>query len=191
MSAGAPTSTSMTTEEMLALPENGNDRHLIRGELRETPMTRRNQWHSTVEANLAHLLLQWLRQRPGRDGRVVSGEAGFRLRRAPDTTVGIDVAYVAAEVVARTPRSSAFFEGPPVLAVEILSPSDKQEEIAEKVEVYKETGVELIWIVDPVLQTVLVLRAGEEPELFNVRQELSGEPHLPGFREPVAEVFRS
>jgi hypothetical protein len=36
---------------------------------------------------------------------------------------------------------------------------------------------------------VTVYRPGTEPELFNVRQELSGEPHLPGFRVPVARLF--
>jgi hypothetical protein len=28
-----------------------------------------------------------------------------------------------------------------------------------------------------------------EPELFNIRDELSAEPHLPGFRIPVARFF--
>jgi hypothetical protein len=31
----------MTTEQLLAMPEDGMDRDLIRGELRERPMTRR------------------------------------------------------------------------------------------------------------------------------------------------------
>ncbi len=39
----------MTTEELLALPEDGLDRELIRGQLREKPMTRRNRWHSRNE----------------------------------------------------------------------------------------------------------------------------------------------
>ena len=37
----------MTIEEMLALPDNGYDRELIRGELREEPMTRRNRGFTT------------------------------------------------------------------------------------------------------------------------------------------------
>jgi Uma2 family endonuclease len=189
MSAGAPPSTLMTTEQMLALPENGMDRELIRGELREKPMTRRNQWHSSAEARIAHSLGRWLDGQPRSGSRVTSGEAGFRLSRDPDTTVGIDVAYISADVVARTPRSAAFFDGPPVLAVEILSPSDTQQDINEKIEMYEDAGVALIWIVNPIHRTVLVHRAGEEPELFNVRQDLSGEPHLPGFRVPVAEIF--
>jgi len=28
-----------------------------------------------------------------------------------------------------------------------------------------------------------------EPELFNVTQEISGEPHLPGFRVPIHRLF--
>jgi hypothetical protein len=36
---------------------------------------------------------------------------------------------------------------------------------------------------------VTVHRPGAEPELFNVRQEISAEPHLPGFRVPVARIF--
>ena len=76
-----------------------------------------------------------------------------------------------------------------MLAVEILSPSDKHEEIVERVREYLEAGVPLVWIVDPDFHTVLVHRPDGEPQLYNVRQELSGEPHLPGFRIPVARIF--
>jgi Uma2 family endonuclease len=180
----------MTTEEMLALPDDGMDRELIRGKLKERPMTKRNRWHSSVEARLAHLLSGWLERSANQGGDIVSGEAGFRLRRHPDTTVGIDVAYVSAEVVEKTPEKSVFFEGPPVLAVEILSPTDKHREITEKTRAYLEADVPLVWWVDPEFRTVMVHRPDAEPELFNVRQELSAEPHLPGFRIPVANLFK-
>src|SRR3954451_18482035 len=80
----------MTTEELFALPDDGIDRELIRGQLRERPMTKRNRRHSRIEASVAHLLKEWLERQPGPRGEVVSGEAGFRIRRDPDTTVGID-----------------------------------------------------------------------------------------------------
>jgi hypothetical protein len=38
-------------------------------------------------------------------------------------------------------------------------------------------------------RTVLVHRPGAGPVLFNVRQEVSAEPHLPGLRIPVASIF--
>ena len=38
-------------------------------------------------------------------------------------------------------------------------------------------------------QTVTVHRPGAPPELFNITQQLSGKPHLPGFVVPVAKIF--
>ena len=188
MSTTAPPAL-MTLEELLALPEDGMERDLIDGQLRERPMTRRNRWHSRSTIRLGSLLDQWLIRQPAPRGQIVGGEAGFRLHRNPDTGVGIDIAYVSAEVVAQTPESAAYFEGPPVLAVEILSPSDSQEAIDEKVDVYLKAGVRLVWIVHPRQRTVLVYRPDAEPALFNRSQELSGEPHLPGFRVAVARIF--
>ncbi len=188
---------TMTTEEMLALPDDGMDRELIRGEvrirggLRDLPMTMRDCRHSRVETRVAKFLDNWLDDQPEPRGQVVSGEAGFRLRGNPDTTVGIDVAYVSAETVASTPASSAFFEGPPVLAVEILSPSDTQEVVDNKVALYLEMGVLLFWLINPRFRTITVYRRSVEPECFNALQELSSEPHLSGLRIPVASLFQS
>jgi Uma2 family endonuclease len=178
----------MTTEELLSLPEDGLDRELIRGQVREKLMTRRNRRHSRVEILIGTALEKWLESRPEPRGEVVGGEAGFRLRRNPDSTVGIDIAYVSAEVASLEPGST-YFEGPPVLAVEILSPSDKQEEIDEKVELYLETGVAIVWVVNPRFKTVCVYRPGADPELFSQRHDLAAEPHLPGFRVQVASLF--
>jgi len=178
----------MTTEEMLALPEDGMDRELVRGELREEPMTRRNRLHSRTESRIVHLLESWLEAQPEPRGQIVSGEAGFRLTRDPDTTVGIDVAYVSAEVAALEPYG-VFFEGPPVLAVEVLSPSDKQEDIDEKVLLYLETGVALVWVVNPRFRTVTVFRPDGPPVLFNENQELGQKTNLPGFCVEVAKLF--
>ena len=187
MSAATQTSL-LTLEQMLALPDNGTERELFRGELYEKPVTRRNRRHSTVESLVVHFLTNWLFTQPEPRGDVVSGEAGFRLQRDPDTGVGIDVAYVSAEVAARDPEA-AYFEGAPVLAVEILSPSDTQEVIDEKVALYLKTGVALVWVINPRFRTVIVHRPGAEPELFNASHELTAEPHLPGFRVPVARLF--
>ncbi|HZT82057.1 MAG TPA: Uma2 family endonuclease [Gemmataceae bacterium] len=188
MSATATVSL-MTTEEMLALPENGTERSLIRGRLRENPMTKRNRFHSRTEARIAQILGNWLDQQPEPRGEVFSGEAGVILRRNPDTTVGIDVVLFPPDVAVQDPEHTSMIEGVPLLAVEILSPNDTQEEIDEKVDEYLAAGVALVWLVNPHFRTVTVHRPGAEPELFNVTQELPAEPHLPGFRVPVARIF--
>ena len=100
----------LTLEEFAAMPDDGVERELIRGEVRERAMTRRNRNHSKVEHRINKILGIWLDTQPEPGGEIVSGEAGFDLSRNPDSGVGIDVAYVSAEVAARNP-DSAYYEG--------------------------------------------------------------------------------
>ena len=100
----ATASSLMTTEELLAIPEDGTDRWLIAGELRERPMTKRNRFHSRTMARVTRFLDSWLDDQPEPRGQVLVGEAGVILGHDPDTTVGIDVTYISAEVMAETDR---------------------------------------------------------------------------------------
>ena len=179
----------MTEEEFEALPDDGMDRMLIQGVLWEKPMTLRNPDHSRVLILLGYHLHHWLRQQPKPRGRILGGEAGFRLRNDPPTRAGIDVAYISPELAAATPRGARIVDGVPVLAAEILSPSVTQEEIDAKVEEYHQVGVAVVWLLNPKNRTVLVHRRDAEPELFNRLQELHGDPDLPGFKVAVAELF--
>jgi Uma2 family endonuclease len=189
---GAPTDVRlMTAEEFLAMPDDGVDRDLIDGVVREwgERMTRRNRDHSRAEAQLSYLLVHWLQKQPSPRGAVHSGEAGCRLARDPDVVVGIDVLYISPELAAAPADETSIIDGIPTLAVEILSPSNTEEEINDKVDAYREAGVPLVWLVDPYLRTVTVLRPGAGPEMVNENQELTAEPHLPGFRVHVADIF--
>lgn len=182
-------STLMTTTELLSLPENGVDRWLIAGKLRERPMTRRNRFHSHAMARLVALLDDWVRDQSEPRGEVLCGEAGIILSRNPDTTVGVDVTYVSAEVMSSQSDESTMIEGVPTLVVEILSPSDTNKDINEKIDVYLAAKVPVIWIIDPHRRNVTVYRPGKPSRLFNVGDELDAEPHLPGLRVRVEQVF--
>lgn len=179
----------MTTAELLALPGNGKERWLVAGRLREKPMTVRNRVHSRIMANSSYYLEAWRRTQPEPRGLVLCGEAGCRLARNPDTTVGIDVVYVAANLVAQEPDDTTLIDGVPTLVIEILSPSDVIEEIEEKIDLYQKFRVPLIWVIDPHDRTVTIYRLDAEPELVNANQQLSGGAHLPGFCVKVAELF--
>jgi Uma2 family endonuclease len=179
----------VTTEELLAMPEDGVHRWLIEGQLREKPMTVRNRFHSRIMVRSAKFLDNWNDGRPEPRGLVLCGEAGCRLSRNPETTVGIDVVYVAANLVVQQPDDTTLIDGIPTLIIEILSPSDTIEDIEEKIDLYQKHRVPLIWVIDPHDRTVTIYRLDAEPELVNVNQDLSGEPQLPGFKVKVAELF--
>ena len=134
-------------------------------------------------------MLKWLETQPEPRGDVLDGDAGFRLRKNPDTTVGADVAYIDAQMAARGVDEEGILDGAPVLAAEVLSPGDEHEDVVEKIEKYLENGVKIVWIVDPDMQTVTVYRPDHKPALFNNAQSLDAEPHLPGFSVAVAQFF--
>ena len=181
--------TPMTTEELLALPDDGVRRWLIDGELRESPMTYRNRFHSRILIRVGTELQKWLDQRPEPRGEILGGEAGVRLFRNPDTTVGIDVVYVSHEVMAKQTDETTLIEGVPTLVVEIQSPSDTLQDHVEKLAKYRRAKVPAVWIIDPYDESVKVYRLGAKVRSYNTDEELSGEPELPGFRVPVARLF--
>lgn len=186
----ATVSRLMTAEEFLALPEDDAvHRELIRGELRESPMTTRGAPHCRTTSRFSHHLLAWLETQPEPRGDVMDGEVRVRIAPDPPTIVGIDVIYIDPQLAARIDPAEGTVEGVPTLVVEVLSPSDTQEDIAEKVREYLGAGVPLVLLADPVFKTIALHRPGQVPVFFNEQQELVLEPLLPGFRIPVARLF--
>jgi Uma2 family endonuclease len=77
----------------------------------------------------------------------------------------------------------------PDLAVEVISPNDIHYETDQKVDEYLKAGTRLVWVVNPVVRTVLIYRA--DGSIGGVREsgELDGEDVIPGFRCRVADLF--
>ena len=180
---------TMTLAEFDALPDDpAVDRSLLFGKLVEKPMTVRNPLHSSTEVVISRILDVWRISQSPSPGRVYCGEVGCDLPEI-DTRVGIDVAYFSNAVLDAQEDSRKCIVGPPVLAVEILSPSDSVEEINRKVDAYLQAGVKLVWIVDPYRKSVTVHRPDEKSRLFNAGEMIDGEPHMPGLSFDVAEIF--
>lgn len=181
-----PATPRMTTEELLAMHDDGVERWLIRGQLREKPTRLKDRLHAAILARLGRFLSDWNDGQCRPTGEVLGGQVGCRVRRQPDSLIGIDLAYVSLEV----PNDSCgFVDGSPLLAVEILSPDDVIGDVDEKIDEYLATGVRVVWVIDPHDRTVTIYRPDDDPELVNDSQELTGEPELPCFRVPLALLF--
>ncbi len=190
----------MSVEEFLALPDDGVHRELIRGTVREfqsddeeptrSPcVTVRNRIHSRVVIRIGQSLANWMDTRPEPRGEVVGGEVGFRLKGTPESLVGIDVAVASAEQVAMLGPEERIYNGPPLLAVEVLSPSDTHQDLVDTVTGYLEVGT-VVWIVDPDLKVVTIYQPDCEPRMVTARDEIKDEPYLPGFQASVARFFQ-
>ena len=143
MSATAPqeiTRLRMSWEDFLALPDHPRN-EWVDGEV--LVMSPASAGHGAISARLAGLLATTL------PDLTILVEAGVSLPRnrlrAPDVTA-----------VAHLPDGKWVSE-PPVLVIEVLSPSTRAEDTIRKSMEYAEGGIGQYWIVDPDLRAIDVL----------------------------------
>jgi Uma2 family endonuclease len=176
----------MTADELFLMPHDGTKRYrLIAGELRT--MSPAGSQHGFVANNVALLLTAFVKSR--RLGTVFAAETGFVVQRHPDTVLAPDVSFVQRDRLPAEGPPPGFFPGPPDLAVEVISPSERQNEIDEKVELWLNSGLPLLWLVHPRRRTVTVYRSLPEVTLLTESDTLDGGDVLPGFTCRVAEIF--
>ncbi len=77
--------------------------------------------------------------------------------------------------------------------IELVSPSDlknqRYEDLQAKMQEYLDNGVKLGWLIEPSAKTVEIYRIGQQVEVLNNPQTLSGEDILPGFILDLSEIF--
>jgi Uma2 family endonuclease len=83
----------------------------------------------------------------------------------------------------------AYIPFAPDLAVEVISPNDRDDEVEEKIQLWLKAGSLLVWSVDPESRTVVVYRPGAEPVTLDEDQEIDGGNVIPGFHCRGADFF--
>lgn len=120
-------------------------------------------------------------------GRVFDGRTTFEMKPGYPKRES-DVSFVAA---GRLPiRVRDIVKLAPDLAVEIVSPNDKQFEVEEKALEYLDLGVRLVWGVRPVIKAIEIYHPGAvKPLTLGSNDELDGENVIPGFKLKVSQLF--
>jgi Uma2 family endonuclease len=77
----------------------------------------------------------------------------------------------------------------PNVAVEVTSPSDRAEVQREKVIEYFQAGVRSVWVVYPNLGVIDVYETPTSVRVFGLNDSVTGDPALPGFQLPLADLF--
>ena len=139
--------------------------------------------HGRTVANLAILL--GVHVKANRLGYIYA-ESGYKLESDPDTVLGADMSFLSKERVDQA--EDGYYEGPPDLAVEVLSPGDRKGYVERKVALYLETGARSIWLVDPRRRTVEVISSLNDRRTLHETDELVDDT-VPGFRVKVSEIF--
>ena len=176
----------LTADEFLQLCQ----RRLIKGELVKGVI------HETMPAGGEHgevamafgtAMTSYVR--PNRLGRIAGSDAGVILGRDPDTVREPDIAYFSAETLPLDVKVSGYYEVVPDLVVEIVSPNDSPQYVAERVAMWLSHGVRLVWAVYPVARTVAAHPSEGPALIYTEGDELDGGAVLPDFRCAVRDIL--
>jgi Uma2 family endonuclease len=178
----APATALMTAEEFADLGDIGPC-ELIEGRL--VKLSGAKPLHGQIAMRLGYLITDFVSKR--NLGRVYGAGTGFLLARDPDTVRCADVAFVTAARAGGHDEDEYF--GFPDLAVEVLSPSDRVGEVADKVQTWLAAGTRSVWVVDPTRKLISIYRDDGSEDHIRHDAELRDELVLPGFVVSPADVI--
>ena len=173
--------------EIAHLAENDEKRlELVEGVIYEIPPA--GGEHGEIGANLLITIGSHIQQQ--QLGHVTAAETGYILFTnddGKDTVRAPDVGYISYE---RMPDRLAptYIPLPPDLAIEVVSPNDKADDIEAKINQYLKAGVRMIVFVYPALRTVNVFKGSEIVRLSGDDLLDFGEI-LPGYSLHIREIF--
>ena len=179
------TTTPVTANQLLRMPDDGYRYELVAGELRKMSP---GSWKHGAIGGRIHTHIGHYAERHDL-GRVFNAETGFLIERNPDTVRAPDLAFIHKDHLPSTDPDDAFWPGAPDLAVEVISPGDSRTEVAEKVEAWLAAGTMMVWVIDAKLRTVAVHRPTGDVHTLTEADEIDGGDLLPGFKMPVATIF--
>jgi len=176
----------MDADDLLSMPD-GERYELIDGIPVEKHMGAKSELIATT-------LILWLGQfcREHGLGHVFGGGTGYRCWTGKNGRPRVrkpDVSVVRAGRFENEEVPDGDISFPPDLAIEVLSPNDKAEELEQKLADYRTAKVKLVWVVSPWTRTVQVRRLDGTSAFLDEAGELSGEDVVPGFARNVADLF--
>ncbi len=178
--------TRMTTREFITdrtIPERAE---LVHGQVRlMTPAVNAH----TLVCRAVFLALH-AHVAPRQLGEVFPDGFAYELPHRDDTVRVPDVSFVRAGRLPDPMPRRGVLRLAPDLAVEVLSDSDTPSVLRNKIADYLDAGAALVWLVDLDERGVEVRVADAAPRWVGEGGTLEGGAVLPGFRVPVAELFR-
>lgn len=180
------TTVRISLDEWLAQPDTEPSSEFICGEVLQKPMP--NFPHYLLSGFLLYVVGVHVRSHNlgfvGPELRCVFGPLSGRRGYVPD------IAFVSRGRIPRgDARSLVPFPYPPDMAIEVLSPDQNIGRFTEKVQFYLRHGVRLVWVVDPIAETVTVHRPDDDPVTLSAGDTLDGVDVVPGFTLPVSDIF--
>lgn len=176
----------MTAEDLWEMPEVPGKRfELVEGDIVEAPGA--GMLHNLNVGLIYKLIDTYVQEQ--HLGLVFTDGTGYVLRRQPDVVRIPDVSFVSWERLPEGDVPEGYGTGSPDLAVEIVSPGDRAEEVHDNVLGYLDAGTQMVWVLWPKRQSVTVYESGRVGRELGPDDVLQGGEVLPNFQATVKELF--
>ncbi|MEL6437669.1 MAG: Uma2 family endonuclease [Cyanobacteria bacterium J06621_8] len=122
-------------------------------------------------------------------GKVFDSSTGFKLSndavRSPDVSwiPGFKWNALSAE------QRRKYLPIDPDFVIELMSPTDDLDELHNKMKEYIDCGVKLGWLINPNDRQVEIYRQGQDAEILENSQSLSGENIMPNLIVDLSEIL--
>ena len=178
---------TVSPDDLLLMPDGGKEFELVDGRLKETNVS----LQSSYIAGEAYLAMR-LFCRDRQPGWVFPEGTSFRCFPFDDTRVRrADAAFIElARLSEEQFRTQGHCRVAPDLVVEVVSPNDSADDVDAKVVDWLSAGVRLVWVISPAAGHIRVYPSDAQGTILRSTDTLAGEPVLPGFAVPVADLFR-
>jgi Uma2 family endonuclease len=177
------TTTLLTFEEFEQLPDAPGKRELLDGELIELPPPKRR--HTITQHRIAHALQPYADSH----GLLVLVEAGFRMGTHRNEWLQPDVSVISREQEERAAADlEGYYEGAPLIAIEVISPGNTAEAVERKLAKYFENGAAEVWVAYSKTRRVWRYEGRKAQAL--IEHDVFTSPLLPGFEMDLSEIFR-
>jgi Uma2 family endonuclease len=173
-----------TVDDLLAMPDDGHRYELIFGEIVTSPSPRTK--HQVVIGRLFREMEEIIE--PHRLGVLFLSPLDVRISR--HNMVQPDLFFIGRERLGIV--TDERIEGPPDLAVEVLSPSNRSQDLVKKAFLYASNGVTEYWIVDPENELIAVNTLVDGQYVAKPFENgAAASSVLPGFSVRPDELFRT
>ena len=168
------------------MPETGFPCELVRGEIVE--MTPPKPRHGQI---CAKIVFQGLRYNEDHDCmHVLANDTGVITERNPDTVRGPDVWFISYRKVPKGPLAyDTYLDIVPDIVFEVISPTDRWDDISSKVNEFLALGVPAVCVLEPQLSTGQRFGQDKSSRIFSADEELTFPEILPEFSVPVHRFF--
>ena len=174
---------TLTAEEFLDRAEVPNS-ELIQGQVVE--MTPPGMRHGNVQVEIAFLLRAFLKTQDV--GRAFV-ESGVVTARNPDSVRGPDISMYSWSRLPKGTLPHGYATTAPEVVFEILSPSQRLSELADKANEYLMAGVLAVCVVDPERRSVIVYAENQGPRILTEQDELTLPAPLDDWKPRVGDLF--